>query len=140
MYETLNIELQPEHRLFICRPEVMDDYSALELLNFLLALEAVAEPFNRLADLAHTAGTFLSSAAIREYAEWRLQTLTHVAPFRAAIIAGSPESEAAANLYATLVKGSKAEVDVFRDPAAAAEWLGVPEGAICVKASQEEHR
>jgi hypothetical protein len=130
MYETLHIEFQSEHRLFICRPEVLDDHSAREVLHFLLALEQVAEPFNRLADLTRGTGGSLSTAAIQEYAEIRLNHLDHVAPFRAAIVAGCLDSEAAGNLYATLMKGSKVEVGVFRNTSSAAEWLGVPEAAV----------
>jgi hypothetical protein len=130
MYETLHIEFQSEHRLFICRPEVVDDCSAREVLHFLLALEEVAEPFDRLADLTHATEISLSSAAIRDYAETRLNNLTHLAPFRAAILTGCFDSEATGNLYATLMKGSKVEVCVFRNTSSAAEWLGVPEAAV----------
>jgi hypothetical protein len=141
MYETLHIEFLSEHRLFITRPEgVVDDHSTRELLHFLLALEEVAEPFNRVADLSHATEHSLSTAAIREYAEMRLQNLTHVAPFRAAIIAPHPDSQAAGNLYATLVKGSKAEVQVFPDASSAAEWLGVPEAAVREHSSAAKHR
>src|SRR5262245_16637251 len=140
MYETLNIEFQSEHRLLTCRPEVLDDYSAREVLHFLLAFEAVAEPFNRLADLTHAIDKSVSTAAIQEYAETRLNNLAHLAPFRAAILAGSPDSEAAGNLYATLMKGSKVEVGVFRNTSSAAEWLGVPETAVRAQDWDEEHR
>jgi hypothetical protein len=131
MYEALNIEFNSEHRLFITQPEgAVDDHSARELLHFLLALEEVAEPFNRVADLSHATDISLSTTAIREYAERRLQNLADIAPFRAAIITPSPESAAAGNLYATLMKGSKVEVGVFPNTSSAAEWLGVPEAAV----------
>ncbi len=99
MYGALNIEFNSEHRFVISRPEgVVDDYSAMLLMNFLLALERVAEPFNRVADLTNAIDICVSSAAIREYAETRLQNLAHLAPFRAAIIAPSPLAEAAGHL------------------------------------------
>lgn len=130
MYETLNIEFQSEHGLFICRPQVLDDHSARELLHFLLALEQVAKPFNRLADLTRATDVSLSSAVIKDYAETRLNNLAHLAPFRAAIVAGSRDSEGVGNLYATLMKGSKVEVSLFRNTSSAAVWLGVPEAAV----------
>jgi hypothetical protein len=140
MYETLNIEFQSEHRLFICRPRVVDDCSAMEILDFLLALEAVAEPFNRVVDLTNATEYGLSSATIREYAEKRLQNLTDLAPFRAAMISPHPDSVAAGNLYATLMKGSKVEVGVFPNANAAAEWLGVPEDAVRAPPSPTRQR
>jgi hypothetical protein len=112
----------------------------MEMLNFLLALEGVAEPFNRVADLTHAAEISLSSAAIQKYAERRLRNLAHLAPFRAAIIAPTPEGEAAGHLYATLVEGSKVEVGVFSDASSAAEWLGVPEAAVRAQPSPTRHR
>ena len=131
MYDALNIEFNSEHRLLITRPQgVLDDYSARDLLHFLLALEEVAEPFNRIADLTLATEISISTAAILEYAERRLQNLAHLAPFRVAIIATSPDSQAAAHLYATLMKGSKVAVGVFPNSTSAALWLGVPEDAI----------
>ena len=136
MYEGLNIEFNSRHRLFICRPQAVDDCSAMELLDFLLALEAVAEPFNRVVDLTGAIEHYLSTAGIQEYAERRLQNLAHLAPFRAAIIAPRPDSAAAGNLYATLMKGSKVEVGVFPNASSAAEWLGVPEAAVRAQVSR----
>ena len=131
MYDALNIGFNSEHRLIITRPEgVLDDHSARDLLNFLLALEEVAEPFNRVADIRLATDISLSTAAILEYAERRLQNLAHLAPFRAAIIATSPDGQAAGHLYATLMKGSKVAVGVFPNSSSAAQWLGVPEDAL----------
>lgn len=131
MYEALNIEFNSEHRLVISRPAgVVDDYCAMLLMNFLLALERLTEPFNRVADLTNATDICVSSPAIREYAETRLRNLAHLAPFRAAIIASGPVGEAAGHLYAMLMKGSKVDVGVFRDASSAAAWLGVPEAAL----------
>jgi hypothetical protein len=126
-----SIEFNSEYRLVISRPRgVADDNSARELLDFLLALEQVSEPFNRVADLSLATDISLSTPAIQEYAQRRLQNLAHLEPFRAAIIAPRPDSQAAGNLYATLMKGSKVEVGVFTDAPSAAEWLGVPENVL----------
>src|SRR5262245_43802775 len=116
MYEALNIEFDSERRLVITRLQgVADDDSARELLNFLLALEEAAGPFDRVADMTLATDISLSTAAIQEYAKRRLQNLAHLSPFRAAIIAPGPDSQAAGHLYATLMKGSKVEVGVFPD-------------------------
>jgi hypothetical protein len=131
MYEALNIEFHSEHRLVITRPEgVVDDDCVRALLRFLLALEEVAEPFNRVADLTYATDISLSTPGIQEYAERRRQNLADLAPFRAVIIAPNPDSQAAGHLYATLMKGSKVEVGVFPDASAAAKWLGVPEAGL----------
>jgi hypothetical protein len=129
MYDALKVHFNSEHRLVICRPRaVIDDYFAVQVLNFLLALEEVSEPFNRLLDLTFVTGVSLSSRKIFEYAEARRQATEHLAPFRTAIIAPGPETEAAARLYATLVTGSKIEAEVFSNPSSAAQWLNLPEG------------
>src|SRR5262245_44107490 len=124
MYDALNIAFNSEHRLIIARPVgVVDDHSARGLLNFLLALEEVAEPFNRVLDMALATESSVTTVAILEYAERRLQNLAHLDPFRAAIIATSPASQAAGHLYATLMKGSKVTVGVFPNSTSAAQWL-----------------
>jgi hypothetical protein len=128
MYEALEVDFISEHRLAVCRPRgIVDEYFAVQLLNFLFALEEVADPFNRLLDLTFAAGITLSSKKIQEFAEARCQATAHRPPFRTAIIAGCPETEAVARLYATLVKGSKIEVGIFEDASSAANWLNVPE-------------
>jgi hypothetical protein len=131
MYELINVAYHHEHRLLICRPRGFFylDF-ALQLLNFLLALEEVSNPFNRLLDLALVTGIPLSSQKIQEYAEGRRQATAHRAPFRTAVIAPSPEAEAAARLYAMLVKGSKIEVGIFSNAALAAQWLDLPEDVL----------
>jgi hypothetical protein len=141
MYEMLNIEFYSEHRLLITRPDgVIDDHCARDLLHFLLALEEVAEPFNRVTDMTHATDISLSTAGIQEYAETRLQNITHLAPYRGAIIALTPDSQAMGNLFATLVKGSKIEVKVFPNASSAAEWLGVPEAIVRAQGSSPSQR
>src|SRR5580765_1815592 len=108
MYDALKVDFKSEHQLVVCRPRgVIDDRFAIQLLNFLLALEEVSEPFNRLLDLTLTTDISVSSQRIQEYAETRCQATADLPPFRTAIIASSPEAETVARLYATLVKGSK---------------------------------
>jgi hypothetical protein len=131
MYDSLKVDFDSKHRLVICRPYgIIDDYFAIQLLNFLLALEEVSEPFNRLLDLTFVTAIPLSSRKIQEYAEGRRQATAHLAPFHTAIIAPRPEAQAAARLYATLVTGSKIQADVFPDVSSAAQWLNLPEEAL----------
>jgi len=47
-------------------------------------------------------------------------------PFRTAIVAPDGLARSAADLYASLMKGSKISVGVFGDLATAAEWLDAP--------------
>jgi hypothetical protein len=128
MYDALKIEFKPEHRLGICRPEcLVDGPFMVQLLNFLLALEEVAEPFDRVLDLRLATDIPLTSKELQEFAEARREATKHLAPFRTAVIAPRPEAEAFARLYATLVNGSKIEVAVFHEVSPAAHWLHVPE-------------
>src|ERR1051326_1437833 len=128
MYDALKVDFNSEHQLVVCRPHgIIDEYFAIQLLNFLLALEEVSEPFNRLLDLTFVTAILLGSGKIKEYAEARSQATAHLAPFRTAVIAPGPETEAAARLYATLVAGSKIHVNVFPNASSAAQWLNLPE-------------
>jgi hypothetical protein len=131
MYDALKVDFKSEHRLVVCRPEcVIDDYFAIQLLNFLLALEEVAEPFNRLLDLTLTTDISVSSKKIQEYAQTRCHAVAHLPPFRTAIIANRLEAETVARLYTTLVKGSKIEVGLFADASSAAQWLNLCENVL----------
>jgi hypothetical protein len=128
VYDALKVEFKPEHRLVICRPQgVVDDFFAIQLLNFLLALEEVAEPFNRLLDLTHATDIPLTSKMIQEYAEARSQATAHLEPFCTAIIGSRPEAETVARLYASTMADSKIAVGVFPDTSSAAQWLKLPE-------------
>jgi hypothetical protein len=131
MYDALNIDFNCEHRLGISRPQgPLNEYFCRQLLNFLLALEEVAEPFDRVLDLTLVTGVPLDNAAIREYANARRHATANLPRFRTAIIAPSPEAEALARLYATLMHDSRIEVVLFPNAISAARWLGVPENAI----------
>src|SRR5262245_24729421 len=128
VYDALKVEFKPEHRLVICRPEgIVDEFFTIQLLNFLLALEEVAEPFNRVLDLTQATDIPLTNKMIQEYAEARRKHTDHLAPFRTAIIGPRPEVEAVARLYASTVAGSKIGVGVFPDVDSAAQWLNLPD-------------
>jgi hypothetical protein len=128
MYDALKVDFKSEHRLVVCRPHgLIDDYFTIQLLNFLFALEEVAEPFNRLLDLTLATDIPLTSKSVQEYANARRKGTAHLPPFRTAIVAPRPESEAVAHLYANLVKDSKIEVGIFPNVSAAAQWLNLPE-------------
>lgn len=130
----LQVHFNPEHRLVTCRPTgVLGAKHAADLLNFLIPLErSNPEPFNRLLDLTLVNEFELSNTVIPLYAMARQHSIKHLPPFRTAIIApeGHHSAEAAALLYATLMKGSKIEVRVFDNASLAAAWLGVPEKAL----------
>src|SRR5262245_17530971 len=123
----LKVAFNEEYRLAICRPVgiVRAEYVG-QLLNFLLAFEdSNPHPFNRLLDLTGVTEIQLKSVAIYDYARARRKATAHLPPFRTAIIA--PElAETVAVIYATLMKGSKIEVEIFRDASSAAHWLAVP--------------
>ena len=128
MYDALNIDFNYEHRLAICRPRgIIDEYFTFQLLNFLLALEEVSKPFNRLLDLRLVTDIALTTPELQKYADARRHATAHFPQFRTAIIAPGPHAEALANLYAMLMKDSTIEVGIFSNANSAAEWLRVPE-------------
>jgi hypothetical protein len=95
MYEALRIDFNYKHRLGICRPRgIIDEYFAFQLLNFLLALEEVSQPFDRLPDLTLVTDITLTTREIQQYADARRQATAHRPPFRSAIIAADPHAEA----------------------------------------------
>jgi hypothetical protein len=128
MYDTLKVDFNNEYRVAICRPKgEIDTRFANQLLNFFLALEEKSEhPFNRLLDLTRVTAVVLETAEIIAFANARRQATDHMPHFRSAVIASSPDTEAAAYLYATLTRDSKINVSVFRDAAGAADWLRIP--------------
>jgi hypothetical protein len=128
MYEALNVDFNYKHRLAICRPRtIIDEYFIFQVLNFLLALEEVSKPFNRLLDLTLVTDIPLTTREIQQYAEARRRATAHLPNLRTAIIAPGPEAEALARLYAMLMKDSTIEVGIFADASSAAKWLGVLE-------------
>ncbi len=128
MYDALKVTVEPTHRLVICRPSgIVDELFALQLLNFLHALEEVAEPFNRLLDLTGIISVPLENSEIYEYAEARREAPAQVPKLRTAIITSELDTEPAALLYSMLIKDSQVEVGVFPAASEAAQWLGIPE-------------
>jgi len=139
MYDSLNIDFNSKHRLAICRPHgIIDEYFTIQLLNFLLAVEEVCDPLNRVLDLTLAADIPLSNISIQEYADARRQATAHLRQFRTAIIAPGADAAAAARIFAMLMRDSKIEVDIFRNTSSAAEWLRVPEEVVRSRDSPAE--
>jgi hypothetical protein len=130
----LQVHFNLDHRLATCRPTgILGAKHAADLLNFLIPLErSNPEPFNRLLDLTLVNEFELTNTVIPLYAMARQHSTEHLSSFRTAIIApeGRHSAEAAAQLYATLMKDSKIQVRVFDNASLAAAWLGVPEKAL----------
>lgn len=140
MNERLKVYFDREHQLVICRPVgTLSAQDTGELLYFLRGVEGSEPgPFNRLLDLSLVTEIELRSAAIYEYARARREDTHHFQRFRSAVIAPTPETEVAAEIYATLMESSTIEVRIFGDTEAAANWLGVSEEAVRVE-SQRRH-
>ena len=140
MYNPLKIDVDPAHRLAICRPvEVFGAEHTGQLLKFLIAFEdSNPKPFDRLLDLSRVTDLQISGPVIYEYARNRRQTTAHLPPFRTAIIAPDPSAEEVALIYATLMEGSKIQVGIFQDAIAAAEWLHVPEAVTQLEVAKQK--
>jgi hypothetical protein len=132
MDNPLKIHFNRTYQLAICRPvRLFGEEHAKQLLNFLFAFESSnPEPFNRLLDLTSVRDIQLSVPALYEYARARREATAHLATFRTVIIAPDPSAQEVAQVYATLMEGSKIQVAIFRDPSSAADWLCVPKGVI----------
>ena len=128
MYDALKVDVNSKHRMAICRPAgALDEDFTVQLLRFLFAFEEIcSDPFDRLLDLTQVTAVTLNSAAIRNYADARRVAAADLTPFRTAIVAPDGLARSAADLYASLMKGSKISVGVFGDLATAAEWLDAP--------------
>jgi hypothetical protein len=140
MAKALKIDLEPAHRLAVCRPvQIFGAEHTGQLLNFLLALEETnPEPFNRLLDLTFVTDLQLSGPVIFEYARTRRQTTARRPRFRTAIIAPDTGAEEVALIYATLMECSKIQVGIFPDASSAAKWLHVPEAVTQLEAAKQE--
>jgi hypothetical protein len=132
MNDGLEININAEHRLIICRRAgLLGAEHAGQLMNFLFVLEdSNPNPFNRLLDLSLVTEIRLSSAVVYAYAMVRPAATANPSTLRTAIVAPNPSVEAAALIFATLMEDSRILANIFRDLASAAHWLGVPEKII----------
>jgi len=140
MNDTLNVHLNREHRLVICRPTgVVSEQHANELLKFLIPFEqSNSAPFNRLLDLSEVTEIQLTSPVIFAFTRARREETKRLPPFRTAIIAPDHTTEAFALIYAALMKGSQIQVAIFADARIVPNWLGVPESALQLELAHHE--
>jgi hypothetical protein len=122
----------PHLRLETWYPEgVLDHPMATQMANHLGFTErTMDEPFNRFTDLSKVTSIRLDFADISSIAAERREAYKERPPVKSAFLAISPAAYGVARMFAALMEPSPIEVEVFRDPEAAASWLGVPAQAL----------
>ena len=119
-------------RLITWRPRgVLDDSMADEMLAFIEGKEQLdPEPFIRFTDLSELDEIRLQFGHIFNLASRRRMSTANRPRVRSAFFSNTVVGFGIARMYETLMDGSTVEVRAFRDLAAAAVWLSVPEATL----------
>jgi hypothetical protein len=119
-------------RLITWRPRgVLDDSVADEIVAFVEGQEQLdPEPFNRFTDLSELDEIRLRFGHIFNLAVQRRMRTANNPRVKSAFFSNTVVGFGIARMYETLMDGSTVDVRAFRDLAAAAVWLGVPEATL----------
>ena len=119
-------------RLMTWRPRgTLDDNLLDRVMDFAeLEERSIEGPFNRFADFSVLTEIRLKIGHVFKIAEHRRAALAGHEPVKTAIYAPSIVGFGMARMYEHLLEGSPIKVRPFRELAAAAEWLGVPEAIL----------
>ena len=102
-----------------------------ELVAFIEGKEQLdSEPFNRFTDLSELDEIRLKFGHIFNIAVQRRMSTANRPRVKSAFFSNTVVGFGIARMYETLMEGSTVEVRAFRDLAAAAVWLGVPEATL----------
>jgi hypothetical protein len=119
-------------QLMTWRPSGTFDDDLLDRVIDFVELEerSLEVSFNRLADLSALTEIRLKIGHVFKIAEHRSEALAGRGPVKTAIYAPSVVGFGMARMYEHLLEGSPITVRPFRELAAAAEWLEVPEAIL----------
>jgi hypothetical protein len=102
-----------------------------EIVAFIEGEERIdPEPFNRFTDLSELDQIRLKFGHIFNVASQRRRSTDNRPPIKSAFFSDTIVGFGIARMYETLMDGSAIKVRVFRNLAAAAGWLGVPEATL----------
>jgi hypothetical protein len=123
----LYVDVDESDALAITRPRgVLDAEMAAEIVAFVETKEVQIETgFNRFCDLTQLDGIRLSCAEIIQLAVRRREFNPNQIPVKSAFLATNPLMFGIARMYEQMLQSPRIEVSVWRDPQAAADWLGV---------------
>jgi len=122
------VEFHEDIRLFIYRPEgTLDEARVNRLISILGDLEkAEKEPFNRFGDTVAADEIDLNFKYIVHVSLFRRLSYANKPPVKSALLATDSTMLHYAKLHKVMTQGSPIHVQVFKDRAEAALWLGVP--------------
>jgi len=114
--------------LLLWRPRgILDEATVNEVVEFIEAVEKrSSEPLNRFIDLSALDAVDLNFEFVFHVALGRRLSAASKPTVKSAFYVTNPTTTHYAKLHAMLTDYSPLDVALFRDPVAAAEWLGVP--------------
>ena len=114
--------------LLLWRPRgILDESTVNEVVEFIEVVEKrSSEPLNRFIDLSALDAVDLNFEFVFHVALGRRLSTASKPTVKSAFYVTSPDTTHYAKLHAMLTDYSTLDVALFRDPVAAAKWLGVP--------------
>jgi hypothetical protein len=118
----------PAHNLVTWQPQgVLDDRLLDEIGEWLCHIEKASAPFKRFVDFSRLTTVAVRTHHVFEFARKREEQFAGVMPVKSALFSDDWVGFGIARLYESLMKETPIDARAFRDRAAAAIWLGVPE-------------
>jgi hypothetical protein len=118
----------PAHNLVAWQPQgVLDDCLLDEIGEWLCHIEKASAPFKRFVDFSRLTTVAVRTHHVFEFARRREEQFAGVMPVKSALFSDDWVGFGIARLYESLMKETPIDARAFRDRAAAAIWLGVPE-------------
>jgi hypothetical protein len=127
-----HVLFRKELSLFLWKPHgILDQALVNEIIAFIETAEKrTSKPFNRFTDMSALDMVDLNFKFVFHIALGRRISAAPKPAVKSAFYVTSPATEHYVKLHAMLTDYSPLDVSLFTDRAAAAEWLGVPEGAL----------
>src|SRR4029077_1309813 len=91
------------------------------------AIDQATMPSKRFIDFSRLTQVAVRTSHVFEFARKRAEQVAGVAPVKSALLSEDWVGLGIARLYESLMKETSIDARAFRDRAAAAVWLGVPE-------------
>jgi hypothetical protein len=122
----------PDLKLETWFPEgVLDDSIMAFMMSFVGFDERVIDrPFNRFVDMSKLTAIDLDFMKMADLAAKRCEAYKDQPPVKTALLTVSAPAYATGRMFAALMESSPIDVQVFREIADAAKWLGVPVEAL----------
>lgn len=127
-----HVLFRKELSLILWKPRgILDQDLVNEVVAFIdIAESRASKPFNRFTDMSALDMVDLNFKFVFEIALHRRLTAAPKPGVKSAFYVTSPATTHYAKLHALLTDFSPLDVSLFQDRSVAAEWLGVPEGAL----------